>query len=335
MSVDTDIRQWEPLLASPPISFKLETQPQDQCPLFSLPAEVRTIIFKYVLTDYESTDYFYMPDRNNQDLDMRRDYRPRRSTYTQLLRACQRIYSETWLMTYILAEHISYVGQRNPGTNEDTLGDGIKSGDPSRMAVYFKVVKDYIQEYSPTFGIPHLEGIRYYVNPVVSNPAVRMKLWDRPEGKEFSPKCITFSFSYKHGWMGSQFGLNLKAKWVNKTRFPQSVTRIRMELGKFSDDPEQLREIVSQVCSKWFFRRRGGGVFRADDVEYRRWVAYEPPDGLFQWTRKTYVIPILTWKVVADFDPFAEEGYICPDLSLANVAQQGRRPLGDITRRYR
>lgn len=336
MSVDTDNRQWKPLLASPPTSFKLKTQPQDQCVLFSLlPAEVRTIIFKYVLTAYESTDYFYMPDSSDQDLDERRDYRPRRKTHTQLLRTCQRIYCETWLMPYILAEHICYVGQRNLGTNEDLQRDVSKPGDPSRMEEYFSVVKSYKQDCNPTFGIPHLEGIRYYVDPRSSNPAIRMKLWNRPEVEEFSPKCITFSFNYKKGWMGNQSGLKLKAKWVNETRFPRSVTRIRMELGKFSDDPEQLHELVSQVREKWFFRRRGGAVFKVDDVEYRRWVAYEHPHGGFQWTRKVYVIPTLTWKPVAEFDPFAEEGYKCPDLTLDVARQMGRRPLGDITRRYR
>lgn len=106
-----------------------------------------------------------------------------------------------------------------------------------------------------------------------------------------------------------------------------------MELGKFSDEAE-VREIVSEVISKWFFRRRDGVIFRAaeDNVVYRRWVAHEPPRNQFSWTRKVYVIPMVTWKPVNDFDPFAD-GHECPDLNLTGLAKRsGRRPLGDITR---
>ena len=107
-----------------------------------------------------------------------------------------------------------------------------------------------------------------------------------------------------------------------------------MELGKFTEEAE-FRAVVSEVISNWFFRRQDGAVFRAaeDDVVYRWWVAYEDPQNRFQWTRMVYVIPMVTWKPVTNFDPFAD-GHKCPDLNLTNlvVKRRGRRALGDITR---
>lgn len=326
-------RRYEPPLASPPTSFELETQSQDQCPLFSrLPAEVRIIIFEYTLTDYESSDYFYAAADISVELEMRHDYRPRRSTSTQLLRTCQRIYSETWLMPFILAEHIYYAGPRNCGTNDDVRQDRSKFINLSRMKSYLSVLKDYAENHNSTFHIPKLERMRYYYDITLPNPAFPLGIWSRHLAKDLGPKCVTFSLNYKNSWMRHAYGYNLSGKWVNKARFSRSVTRICMELGKFSDDPP-LREIVSEVVSKWFFRREDGIVFRAaeDEVVYRRWVAYAAPDGRSSWMQKVYIIPMITWKPVDDFDPFAD-GYKCPDLDLTSLAMRmDRRPLGDIT----
>lgn len=131
------------------------------------------------------------------------------------------------------------------------------------------------------------------------------------------------------------YGYNLSAKWVNETRFPNSVTCIRMELGKFSDDP-QLRQIVSEVVLNWFFRREDGTVFRAaeDNVFYRHWRVLEDPNERAPFTKRIYVIPMVTWRPVVEFDPFVD-GYECPDLDLTSMARQmDRIPLSNVTVAY-
>lgn len=273
-----------------------------------------------------------MPGDSAQDLDMRRDYRPRRNTHTQLLRTCQRVYSETWHMPFFLTEHIFYVGPRNVGTNEDIQRDETKFIKHARLTAYLRVPKDYLNDH-PTFRIPRIDRVKYYVQPRSSNPACNINYWNKRHARGLGPKCVTLSLSYKNSQTRYADGYNLKAKWVNETRFPNSITRICMELGKFSDEAE-VREIVSEVISKWFFRRRDGVIFRTaeDNVVCRRWVAHEPPRNQFSWTRKVYIIPMVTWKPVNDFDPFAD-GHECPDLNLTGLAKRsGRRPLGDITR---
>lgn len=315
-----DIFRWcveehEPPLASPPTSFELETQPQDQCPLFSLlPPELRIIIYRYTLTDYESSDYFYKSDDLYQHIEYRHDYRPQRNTHVQLLRTCQRIYSETWFMPFILAEQICS-RPSDCGTNEDAQLEKIITLE--RMRTYLRILEDYANNHNPEFRIPKIEAVRYYFEPVNKIPAHQLLIYP---GLVFDAKCFTFSRSYKRGWMTPKTGLYFDAEWVNASRFLRSAMRIRMELGKYSSKA-RFREIVSEMVSKWFFRREDGVVFRAaeEDVVYRRWAAHELPQ--WQWSGKlVYIIPMVTWKPVDDFDPFAD-GYECPNLDLTKTAK--------------
>lgn len=328
---------WQPLFATPPILFKLETQPQDQCPLFSsLPAELRTIIFEYTLTDYESSDYFFKHEDRGMNLLMRPDCRPRRSTYTQLLRTCQRVYSETWLMPFIFAEHMFYYSlddTRFRGTNEDHTSR--ITYNPRRLQAYPRNLEGYVLYHEPTFHIPKVDRVRFYFHPDDPYTIYPLSDWIESVPKKFGPRCVTFSICYKIGGMrrgNRMYDYKLRGDWVNRLRFPTSVTRIRMELGKFTENP-RLGELVSKVISKWFFRREDGVVFRAaeDDVVYRRWVAHDPTPTQLPRTQQVYDIPMVIWKPVDGFNPFAD-GYECPDLDLTRLAKRVRRPLADITR---
>jgi hypothetical protein len=73
--------------------------PQQQCPLFNIPAEIRNDIFSYVVAEQDGataikpTDYWYRPD-----------YTHFRYIETALLRTCRRV----WLETHALPrQHIT------------------------------------------------------------------------------------------------------------------------------------------------------------------------------------------------------------------------------------
>jgi hypothetical protein len=202
------------------------------------------------------------------------------------------------------------------------------------MENYLQTLKESANIHDETLHIPHIQSIRIYFNhSFMKGPSTLVRrMINKRTPPEFSPKCVTFSLNYKNSWMKSMFGYKLSGKWVNNLRFPNSVTCIRMELGKFSDSP-QIRIIVSQLVSKWFFRREDGMVFRAvaNDVTRRLWIANEALRERDPRRERLYVIPMVTWRLADGFDPFAD-GYQCPDFDFTSLAlQMDRTPLGDIT----
>jgi hypothetical protein len=201
------------------------------------------------------------------------------------------------------------------------------------MEKYLQILKEYASSHDQTLHLPHIQSIRlYFEQSMMGHPNVYLGSIIQGIPKEFQPKCVTFSLNYKNSFMKDADGYNISAQWVNQLRFPNSVTRIRMELGKFSNGPP-LRQIVSEVVSKWFFRREDGVVFRAaeDDVFYRPWIANEATHSQAPRIEKLYIIPMVTWRPAGEFDPFAD-GYECPDLNLTSLARRlDRMPLGDIT----
>jgi hypothetical protein len=83
--------------------------------MFALPAEIRSLVFTYALTDYEDTT------SNSYGTDTywcRPGYAGRRRTATQLLRVCKRVFQETWFQSFQPAEHSFYLTQewRAPAT---------------------------------------------------------------------------------------------------------------------------------------------------------------------------------------------------------------------------
>ena len=85
----------------------VECNAQTASPLFSLvPGEIRTVIFRLALAEYEDPAHQYDFD----SFYYRPGYRARKRIATPLLRTCRRVWLETWHLPSSLAEHAWWLG---------------------------------------------------------------------------------------------------------------------------------------------------------------------------------------------------------------------------------
>jgi hypothetical protein len=92
---------YRPNLTIPWGDFQLNVHSQLQSPLFVVPAEIRLMIYSYVITDYEVRywDLQRIPATCPCFIVQRR-------THIGLLGTCKHILQETWFMPFEAAEHL-------------------------------------------------------------------------------------------------------------------------------------------------------------------------------------------------------------------------------------
>ncbi|KAJ5081140.1 hypothetical protein N7456_013378 [Penicillium angulare] len=228
--------------------------PQQTCPLFSLPAELRYEIFSHALTS--------APDKTrpiDQDAYCTRPgYETLSRTYTELLRTCKRIYMEAWFMPFLLSEHPFYMAWQNRS--------------PKRVMSVSKMQKCL--------------DLIYERHGKVEGGAVRIfaQLWAL-EGtsdcsgvlsmKNFYPKTITITIRYTDTWMWeSNDALHIAGAWGGRLEIPSSVTRFNIDFESIERRKDEVDCIVQGFATRWSFRRRDGVKLVADgdkSISVSRW----------------------------------------------------------------
>ena len=79
----------------------LNLHEQEQSSLFSLPGEIRDLIYRFALAEYEDPDEMYSANT----FYARPGYFARGRTDTTLLTTCRKVYLEAWFLPWTLREH--------------------------------------------------------------------------------------------------------------------------------------------------------------------------------------------------------------------------------------
>ncbi|EED23106.1 hypothetical protein TSTA_065610 [Talaromyces stipitatus ATCC 10500] len=252
-------------------------------------------------------------NKRTENTEIERDYRPRRRTTTELLSICQTIYHETWIMPFILAEHVFNVCGFEWTTNCDEYPGRHLSRE--RMALYPRQLKNYAITHNTTLHIHPVKGIQIYYRQFDLKRGEYRRLNRAihiPE--QLGPEYVTVSLNFRVCSSSHSLGI-LSADWVNEIDFPNSVKCVRMDFGKFHD-VDRVEEITSKVIENWFFRREESTERpRSEDLFCDVMASY----SFFRM--KHYVIPTVTWKLTESFNPFVDN-YKCPDLDFTNRLPQ-------------
>ncbi|KAJ5273656.1 hypothetical protein N7478_008781 [Penicillium angulare] len=262
-----------------------EFDPQQTCPLFSLPAELRYEIFSHALTS--------APDKTrpiDQDAYCTRPgYETLSRTYAELLRTCKRIYMEAWFMPFLLSEHPFYMAWQNRS--------------PKRVMSVSKMQKCL--------------DLIYERHGKVEGGAVRIfaQLWAL-EGtkdcsgvlsmKNFYPKTITITIRYTDTWMWEENqALRIGGAWSGRLALPSSVTRFKIDFESIERRKDEVDYIVRGFATRWCFRRRDGVNLVADgdkSISVSRWTGSSTL-GDSRWVRDEtrpgkldYYVGTVTWR---------------------------------------
>ncbi|KAH7009808.1 hypothetical protein EDB80DRAFT_713918 [Ilyonectria destructans] len=227
--------------------------PQDNSPLFSrLPAEVRSHIFSYALTDYPDPS----PDKRYKDTTIykRPTYFAPRKNDTQLLRTCRAVYRECWFMPFVLKEHTHWIG------HEDRA-------PPNYQA------RQVLQELTGT--LKHIVEQQGGKDVEVERVRVFAQMWKLEEGgladllklPYLNPRNVTLTIRHADWWWWeNDEPLRFEGQWIKgvcQTLHP-SVREVCIEIESVSRKKDQIDAIAKQMIERWFFKRTDGVVLYAD-----------------------------------------------------------------------
>lgn len=311
-------------MTAPSHTLQQNVQLQEQSPLFSLPAEIRSQIFSCALTDYEDVNSDKAYNRNTYWY--RPGYQAKRRTATELLRTCKRVFQETWFLPFALAEHSFYLTsvERAP-KNRVT---------PERMKKYLNLLRKFARD-QDGMDIPPIQSIRVFSQLWALEEATRLQEILDIEG--FMPQNVTITIRYTDFWYWeNDRPLHIDAKWVNKVRFPESVSTIKMDFEIIDRRLAELDFIVDEAMKKWFFRGVDGTIFQAnkEDITTYQWTGSSVFDGQRRWlinesrpNEIDYHVKTVTWKPVSKSDVRVDdiEAYSCPNLDIpADFPRDGK-----------
>lgn len=298
------------LLTAPSASLQSNANPQTQSPLFALPAEIRSLVFTYALTDYEDTasnsydtnTYWYRPG-----------YAARRRTATELLRVCKRVFQETWFLPFALAEHSFYLTQedRAPATHLTV----------DRMRRYLETLRVFAHG-QDGMKIPQIHHVRVFAQLwALEDPRRLQGLLSLPG---FEPRVVTITLRYTDFWHWENDALlHIDSRWVNTVKFPRSVETIKMDFEMIDRRKNEIDYIADAAVEKWGFRREDGVGFAAtgQDVAVSRWTG-SSTWGNRRWIRDEsrpneidYYVKTVTWKPAPEVDRSADSP-LCPNLDV-------------------
>ncbi|EEA19614.1 hypothetical protein TMatcc_009753 [Talaromyces marneffei ATCC 18224] len=305
----------ESLLTAPSLNLRRNINLQHESPLFSmLPAEIRSLIFIYALTDYEDTaheafgrnTYWYRPD-----------YQAKRRTETELLRSCKRVFQETWFLPFALAEHCFFLTHQGRAPRKHVT--------VKRMKEYLITLRDFARN-QDGMDIPQIHNIRVFAQLWALEESRRLQEILDLDG--FQPKHVTITLRYTDFWYWEDNRpIHIDSRWVNTVRFPASVSTISMDFEMIDRRKTEVDFITDLATQEWFFRRADGMVLRAnkEDIIISRWTGSSTL-GNSRWIRDEsrpneidYYVKTVVWKPAPGFDPFVGAGRDrCPNLDIPN-----------------
>ncbi|KAA8649909.1 hypothetical protein EYZ11_001151 [Aspergillus tanneri] len=261
---------------------------QSQSPLFSiLPAELRTQVFSYVLSDSLDITHPYSKDT----FYTRPGYTAPILSHTSLLRTCKRAYHEAWFIPFVCAEHTFY------------LSSEVRS--PGRLAP--KDLQQTLDTMHEQHGKVEVNRIRVFAQLYALEPGNRLQ--SILDMDHFYPRHVTLTIRYTDFWYWENCEpLYIKAAWVNRVRFPDSVTRFTMEFESIERRKNEINYIASEAVGRWFFTRRDGRVLTAkkEDMTVSKWTGSSTLSEQ-RWLRDEvhpgqldYHVVTVRWRVASD-----------------------------------
>ncbi|KAK6360132.1 hypothetical protein TWF730_006285 [Orbilia blumenaviensis] len=311
-------QQLEETPSEPPQQAKKLTftdpSPQSTSPLFSLPGELRNIIWEYALAPYNDPTRPY-PQTTAYH---RPDYIAPKISTVALLRTCKAVYMEAWYLPWTTAELGFYL------TAEDRRPPKVET----------------VERVQHILNDLHSKG----VDTTTANVRVFAQLYRLEDGVElqnilgmahFKPQYFTITIRHTDFWYWEQDAtLRVGGQWVGKCRFPESVKVIRVEFESLERKKAQVDEIAQQAVENWRFMREDGRVLSAvinnnnnrynrteggdgnnsakkveGEMEVMRWTGGSTWHG-FRWLRDeidhnklSYYVKTVVWRLKSESDP--------------------------------
>lgn len=276
----------QPSTTSPNI-LALPVTPQITSPLFrKLPAEVRSEIFSYVLTDYPDPS----PTKAYSEATCytRPSYLAPRKTDIALLQTCRAVYHECWHLPFLLREQIHWAANGRGPSSYDWLPEVEKLG---------ATLKRIREQQQLPFEIQSLRVFAQMYMLEDGNLATILKL------PELHPRVLTLTIRHADWWFWEEDNpLSFEGRWIPEVNkhLSASVREIRIEIESLDRKKYQIDGIAKQMTEKWFFKRVDGAVLFAATTNVstwrgtskwqgERWVRDESEEGVIDYYVKTIV----------------------------------------------
>lgn len=311
--------------------------PQTSSPLFGqLPAEIRSEIFAYVLTD--GPDHS-VPEKayHKHTCFTRPGYSAPRRTDAALLRTCRAAYGEGWHLPFAMREQVHWAvrdWQRAPPGYDFEIA-------MHKMGLMLRAAREQRGDReTPTTTTTTTTTAPFEIQSLRVFAQTFMLEWGNLarllRTEDLHPRSLTLTVRHAD-WLGweDDAPLQLEGKWlpaVNEV-LSSSVREVRVELESLQRKAGQADEIAAQMRDKWWFRRADGVEMYADEDDGvttvqrwqgtsrwhgMRWVRDESGEGVIDYYVKTVVfrpVGVLARKGVS-VSPEARE-----------FANRGSRPL--------
>lgn len=263
---DTIYHNNDKLLATP-------AQSQIRSPLFGqLPAEIRSDIFAYALTDYPDP----CPDKayGRATCYTRPAYFAPSKTDVALLQTCRAVYQECWHLPFLLREQVHWAVY-----DKDRAPPGYEFGpEMSRLESTLRAMRKYQRQ---KFEIRNL---RVFSQMSMLESGNFARLLQTPE---LHPRTLTLTIRHADWWHWEEDDpLKFEGRWIPKVNeaLSESVREIRIEVESLERKKAQVDGIAGQMMQKWFFKRADGVVLYADCKEVTRWKGTSRWHNM-RWTR--------------------------------------------------
>ncbi|RVD85491.1 uncharacterized protein DFL_003812 [Arthrobotrys flagrans] len=284
-------------MSSPPNLSRLtftKISPQSDSHLFSLPGELRNLIWEYVLIPYNDPSRPYP----SSTCYARPDFYAPLTSSVALLRTCKAIYSEAWYLPWTTAELCFYltVDVRRPPRVE-TVGNVQKALDHLHNTGVDTTI-NHVRVFAQLCSLEDGMRLQYILNM-----------------KHFKPRSITVTIRHTDFWYWeNDETLRVGGQWVGACRFPETVEKIKVEFESLERKKSQVDEIAQQAVERWGFCRADGRKLSAvtgktedgkveGEMTVLRWTGSSTWEGL-RWIRDeveqgklNYYVKTVTWRV--------------------------------------
>lgn len=252
--------------------FENTCSEQTESSLFTVPGEIRTLIYEHVFADYEN-----LSDPYDMDTCFRRPgcFAPRRSD-TELLQTCQMAYQEAWFMPWTSAQHTFYLAWsgRRPQSTTD------KRQMAKACYLIHRLHPDIPQRRKETGNTQ----IFAQLCSIEGGNGLQQIL----DISHFLPRSITITIRHTDIWSWeSDSPIHLDGGWVDRARFPDSVTELRYQLESLERRKAQVDHIMKEAERRWQFIRKDGirlVASRDQPLEITKWTGSSTWEGQ-RWLR--------------------------------------------------
>lgn len=228
---------------------KGKTASQDDCPLFTLPPEIRANIYEYALSDFEDKDAEPFPVDAAY---YRPGYTHPRRLDIRLLKTCRAIYREAWAFPVTRKKYTFWLGHGDRRDIKDWQSVNVQLARILRIC--YTIHKDklkfkHLQVFSQMFRLETHGLAELMVIPF------------------FSVRSITLTIRHTDWWHWEEDApLSFQAKWMavlNKT-LPDALEEMAIQLETVERKKEQVFWLIREMRHTWYFRTKGGKTLFAD-----------------------------------------------------------------------